>query len=227
MPHCYQVNDNTQTISDKEWKREDFGLPADGFVFCSFNQTYKIEPALFDTWARILLDVPKSVLWLLWKNETAERNLKREIRARGVEPQRLVFAKRISKSDHLARMGLADLFLDTWTVNGHTTTSDALWAGVPVITKIGTHFASRVAASILTAIGLPELITSDPDGYRTLAVRLAKHPDELEEIRRKIERNRLTTPLFDTRRFARDIENALGKMWETWRDGNALRGIET
>ncbi len=226
MPHCYQVNDHTQPISDREWRRSDFGLPEKAFVFCSFNNFYKIEPVLFDVWMKMLHRVPESVLWLLPGNSLATENLTREAAARGMDPARLVFAKGLPKAEHLARHRFADLVLDTRIYNGHTSTSDALWAGVPLLALQGTHFASRVSSSILTAIGLPELITDTPDAYENLAVRWATHPEELQAIRRKLHENRLTEPLFDTPRFVRNLEKAYQKMWETFLAGGKPRQIE-
>ncbi len=214
LPNSYLITDHCQKISDQQFKRADFGLPEFGFVFCSFNQSFKIEPKIFDVWMNILKNVPNSVLWLRWKNDLAERNLKLEAQKRGISPERLIFSKKMpSKSDHLARHALADLALDTCVVNGHTTTSDALWAGVPVITLIGKHFASRVAASLLTSVGLPELITSDLQAYQYLAIHLATHPHELVRIRQKLAKHRLTEPLFDTPRFVRDLENSYREVW--------------
>jgi protein O-GlcNAc transferase len=226
LPHCYQVNNHTQLISNKYWGKVDFGLPDGGFVFCSFNLPYKIEPVMFDVWMKILRQVPEGVLWLLRRNETAERNLRREAEARGVNCERLVFSGKLPKDEHLARLRLADLALDTRIVNGHTTTSDALWAGVPAITVEGNHFASRVSASILSAIGLPELITHSLDEYQALAVRLAQDPAELHAIQKKLEKNRLTKPLFDTPRFARNIERAYKEMWKIFLAGEEPRQIE-
>jgi protein O-GlcNAc transferase len=226
LPHCYQVNDHTQPISNKNMKNKDFGLPEGRFVFCSFNNTFKIEPVMFDIWMKILREVPESVLWLLRGNETAERNLRREAEVRGVKPERLMFVERLPKHEHLARHGLADLGLDTRIYNGHTTTSDALWAGVPVVTLQGSHFASRVSSSILTAIGLPELIAHTPEEYAALAVRLAHDPGELQGIREKLLRNRLTEPLFDTSRFAGNLEKAYKEMWEIFLTGERPRQIE-
>ncbi len=220
MPHCFQVNDNTQAISDKEWKPADFGLPQDGFVFCSFNQAYKIEPVMFDVWMDILRQVPGSILWLAHASETVKRNLRLEAHARGVMPERLVFAERLPlKADHLARHRLADLALDTRIYNGHTTTTDALWAGVPMITLQGGHYASRASSSILTAIGLPELIAQSPEAYKDLAVHLANHRDELETIRQKLAKNRTTAPLFDTQGFVRNLETAYKEMWKSFHAG--------
>ena len=226
LPHCYQVNDQTQAISNKAWKKVDFGLPEDGFIFCSFTNAYKIEPVMFDIWMKILRQVPESVLWLLQGNETAEKNLRREAEARGVNPERLIFAERLPKDEHLARQRIADLALDTRIYNGHTTTSDALWAGVPVIALQGSHFASRVSSSILTAIGLSELIVHTLEEYEALAVRLARNPGELEAIRHRLAKNRLTEPLFDTSRFARNLEKAYKEMWEIFLTGEKPRQIK-
>jgi protein O-GlcNAc transferase len=219
MPHCYQVNDYQQRISETLWKRSDFGLPEKGFVFCSFTRAYKIEPVMFDVWMKILRQIPESVLWLLPGNNRAEDHLKLEAETRGVNPERLVFAAVMPKAEHLARHRLADLVLDTRIYNGHTTTSDALWAGLPVITLQGSHFASRVSSSILRAVGLSELITHDLAAYETLAVHLANHPNELQRIREKLAKNRLTEPLFDTPGFARDLEAAYKAVWKRFLAG--------
>lgn len=226
LPHCYQVNDHAQAISDKDWKRADFKLSEGVFVFCSFNHAYKIDSFMFDTWMKILHQVPESILWLLLGNKIAEENLKREAEARGVRPERLIFAGKLPKDEHLARLRLADLALDTRIYNGHTTTSDALWAGVPLITLQGNHFASRVSSSILTAVGLPELITYRLEEYQALALRLASNPTELKAVQRRLERNRLTEPLFDTPRFAKNLEKAYEKMWKIHLAGEKPRQIE-
>ncbi len=228
LPHSYLVSDHAQAISDKLFTRAEFGLPGDdGFVFCSFNQAYKIEPVMWDAWMRILQSVPESVLWLSCPNRTAQKNLKQAAEARGVEAKRIVFANKLAtKPEHLARMKLADLFLDTRIYNAHTTASDALWAGVPVVTLQGRHFASRVASSLLTAIGLNELITHDLDGYEDLAIGLARAPDELARISGKLAENRLKEPLFDTPRFARNLERAYRRMWEIYLAGGKPRRIE-
>ena len=168
---------------------------------------------MFDCWMRILNQVPHSVLWLFNGGETASNNLKQEARIRGVDPRRLVFAGKLPKAEHLARLRLADLALDTRLVNGHTTTSDSLWAGVPVITLQGDHFASRVSASLLNAIGLSEMITRSLDAYERLAVRLANHPAEHQKVKAKLSVNRLTEPLFDTPGFVGHLEAAYCKMW--------------
>jgi protein O-GlcNAc transferase len=214
LPDCYQVNDDGQKISSTPAKREDFGLSSEAFVFCSFVTPYKIEPVMFDAWMAILRELPGSVLWLYRGNALVENNLKREAMARGVKADRLVFADKMDKAEHLARLALADLGLDTRIYNGHTTTSDALWAGVPVIAMTGSHFASRVSTSILTAIGLPDLVTDSLESYQALAIRLARQRAELRALRAKLEQNRATKPLFDTARFTRNIECAFVRMWE-------------
>ena len=227
LPHCYLLNDHKAEISDKPISRRDVGLPEDAFVFCSFSQTYKIEPVMWEVWMGILRSVPGSVLWLSRGNETAQRNLKRQAGARGVDPDRIVFAEVLPKKpQHLARLRLADLFLDTRIYNAHATASDVLWAELPMITLQGSHFASRVASSILTAIGLPELITHDLDEYEALALRLARNPGELAAVGKKLSRNRLAEPLFDTPRFARNLESAYRQMWALYQDGNEPRQIE-
>jgi len=198
MPHCYQINDHTQEVSSKDWKKSDFGLPESSFIFCSFNQGYKIEPVMFNTWMNILRQAPEGVLWLLCTNETAKENLRMEAETRGIKPSRLIFAEKLPKREHLGRLRLTDVALDTRIVNGAITTSDALWAGVPVITMQGSNFSSRMSSSILNAIGLPELITHTLEEYESLAVGLAHNPDKLQMIRQKVMKNRLTEPLFDT-----------------------------
>ena len=174
LPDCYQVNDTKRKIAERMPTRQEAGLPEEGFVFCCFNNNWKITPEVFSVWMRLLHAVEGSVLWLLGDNESAERNLRKEAQARGIDPARLVFAGRLPLEDHLARHRLADLFLDTLPYNAHTTASDALWTGLPVITRLGKSFAGRVAASLLNAIGLPELVTHSIEDYEALALRLAK-----------------------------------------------------
>jgi len=219
LPETYQANDSKQLIADSTPIRSEVGLPDRGFVFCSFNNSYKINPPVFDTWMRLLLQVEGSVLWLLQGNASAIRNLRREAANRGVQADRLVFAPRIKHEDHLARHRLADLFLDTLPCNAHTTASDALWAGLPVVTCIGTTFAGRVGASLLRAIGLHELITHSLDDYESLALRLARDSVKLREVRDMLHRNRTTWPLFQTDRFRRHIEAAYVEMWKRHQRG--------
>ncbi|MFN3656090.1 MAG: tetratricopeptide repeat protein [Pseudolabrys sp.] len=207
LPHSFMANDAKRAIAETTPRRADCGLPEDGFVFCSFNNIYKITPATFDIWMRLLSRIEKSVLWLSSADQTAVANLRKEAEKRGVDPGRLVFAKRVpDNEDHLARQRLADLFLDTLPYNAHTTASDALWAGLPVLTCPGESFAARVAASLVTAVGLPELVAPTRPAYEALAVELATQPDKLAALRRRLADNRLTAPLFDTARFTRAIE---------------------
>ena len=208
LPDSYFVNDSKRPIADRNFTRAELGLPPAGFVFCCFNNSHKITPCLFDCWMRILNRVEGSVLWLFQDNAKAADNLRKEARARGVAAGRLIFAGRMPSPEHLARHRAADLCLDTLPYNAHTTASDALWAGLPVLTCLGEAFAGRVAASLLGAIGLPELITTNLEDYERLAIEFATQPDRLADIKQKLTRNRLTTPLFDTRLFTRHIEAA-------------------
>ena len=214
LPHSYQVNDSRRAIAERTITRAAADLPGDGFVFCCFNNAYKILPEAFGTWMRILARVPGSVLWLIEDSRLAAENLRRAAAERGIDPRRLVFAPRLTLPRHLARHALADLFLDTWPYNAHTTASDALWAGLPVLTLAGETFAARVGASLLTAMELPQLITSSPGQFEELAVALAADPRRLGELRRHLIERRLTAPLFDTRRYARDIEGLFAAMHE-------------
>jgi predicted O-linked N-acetylglucosamine transferase (SPINDLY family) len=189
-------------------------------VFCSFNNSYKFTPRMFDIWMRLLGRVEGSVLWLQENNASAPANLRREAMQRGIDTSRLIFAPRVPRlQDHLARYRLADLFLDTLPYTAQSTTSDALWAGLPVLTSLGTTFVGRVAASLLNAIGLPELITHSLPEYEALALELATHPSKLADLRARLARNRATHPLFDTDRFRRHIESAYVAMWERYQRG--------
>ncbi|MEK9968020.1 MAG: tetratricopeptide repeat protein [Ferrovibrio sp.] len=214
LPQTYQATDNRRPIAGRVFTRADCGLPEHGFVFCSFNNNYKITPDIFDVWMRLLQLVPGSVLWLLESSTGISGMLRREAQQRGVAPERLVFAPRMPSSEHLARHRMADLFLDTFHYNAHTTASDALWAGLPVLTRIGNTFASRVAASLLRAAGLPELVTDSIEAYEALALALARDPARLQAIRTRIAEQRDTCALFDTPRFARGIEAAYRAMWQ-------------
>jgi protein O-GlcNAc transferase len=221
LPDSYQVNDSKRRIAERTPTRDELELPDSGFVFCCFNNNYKITPDVFDVWMRLLRGVEGSVLWLLEDNAVAARNLRLEAERRGIAAERLVFAPRIGLEDHLARHRRADLFLDTLPYNAHTTASDALWAGLPVLTCIGEAFAGRVAASLLNAVGLPELVTATAGDYEALALTLATEPSRLADIRTTLARNRLTYPLFDTARFSRHIEAAYRTMWERAERGEA------
>ena len=224
LPHSYQVNDDSVVIPAAP-AREALGLPAKGVVFCCFNATYKLTPQLFDIWMRLLSRVPGSVLWLFDHGPAGTRNLRAAARDRGIDPQRLVFAPRVDHAQHLARQQCADLFLDTLPYNAHTTGSDALWAGLPVITCRGGTFAGRVAASLLSAIGLPELVTESLVDYEALALKLAREPTVLGAVREKIRSNRRSAPLFDSARFCRDIERAYQQMWHLHRRGERPRSF--
>ncbi len=223
LPNCYQPNDRQRKIADEPVTRADCGLPDDAFVFCSFNNSYKIKAAVFDVWMRLLSKVQGSVLWLLSPNDLCRDNLRREAEARGVDPDRLVFAGRFPIARHLARHQLADLFLDSLPCNAHTTASDALWAGLPVLTCTGETFAGRVAASLLTAMDLPELITESLEAYERVALSLAQDTSGLERLRLKIAAGRETTPLFDSARYARNLESAYQTMMDIMRAGEAPR----
>jgi predicted O-linked N-acetylglucosamine transferase (SPINDLY family) len=213
---CYQVNDSQRKISERMFAREELGLPPEGFVFSSFNTLYKLQPATFETWMRILDRVQGSTLLIYSDNAMAERNLLEAAERIGIAPRRLVFAKRLPLEDYLARFRAMDLFLDTWPYNAGATASDALWAGLPVLTYAGQSFASRCAASLLNAIGLPEMITASPQQYEDLAVELATDPKRLAGIRQKLSESRYTTRLFDTRSFVRHLEAAFTTIWERY-----------
>jgi protein O-GlcNAc transferase len=221
LPDCYQPNDSTRAIAERTCTRLEAGLPEEGLVFCCFNNNYKITAPLFDAWMRLLAEVPGSVLWLLLlrDNAGAEANLRREAQARGVVPTRLDFAERAKLEAHLARYRLADLFLDTLPSNAHTTASDALWAGVPVLTCQGATFAGRVAASLLQAVGLSEMVTHSLAEYEEAALQLSVDATRLGAVRRKLEQNRRTHPLFDTDRFRGHIETAYTTMWDILQSG--------
>ena len=225
LPYSYQANDRRREIANKAFTKEELGIPKDAFVFCCFNNNYKITPATFDGWVRILKAVEGSVLWLLEDNPTAGINLRKEAQTRGLDPNRLVFAKRMKLSEHLARHSVADLFLDTLPCNAHTTASDALWAGLPVLTCIGESFASRVAANLLNAIELPDLVTISQEQYEVAAIELATNPAKLRAIKIKLARNRLTTALFDTPRFTKHIEAAYKHMYERYQANLPLEHI--
>lgn len=208
MPHSYQANDRQKPIADRAFSRAELGLPDSGFVFCCFNNTYKIMPRMFDVWARIMHAVPGSVLWLLHDNPHASANLRKEAANRGIDPARLVFAPRMPLADHLARHRAAGLFLDTLPCNAHATASDALWAGLPVLTAPGSTFSARVSASLLHAIDLPELVAPSLSDYESQAIELARNPALLAGIAARLHANRMVSPLFDTALFTLHLEKA-------------------
>jgi predicted O-linked N-acetylglucosamine transferase (SPINDLY family) len=214
LPGCYQVNDSQRTVAPRTPTRRECGLPHEGFVFCCFNNNYKITPKVFDVWMRLLQAVPGSVLWLLEGNRYTPPNLRREAASRCVSPDRLVFAPKVAPPEYLARQRIADLFLDTFPVNAHTTASDALWVGLPLITLAGDTFVSRVAGSLLRAVGLPELVTTTWEQYESLALDLARDRHRLDQLRSRLAANRETSDLFQGQKFARHVEQAYFQMWQ-------------
>ena len=225
LPHTYMPTDNTREISNRPMTRQEMELPEDGFVFCCFNNNYKITPREFDIWMRLLLKVENSVLWLKQSNQWAKSNLQKEARLRGIDPSRLVFTKWVTRQDHLARHRLADLFLDTFNFNAHSTASDALWAGLPVVTRIGEQFVARVAASLLTAIGLPELIVKTDQEYEALALELATNQSILESIAKKLEKNRRSEPLFKTETYTQNLDQAFEQAYTHYYKGYPPKDI--
>lgn len=227
MPDCYFPVDRDLAVAESGARRADHGLPEGAMVFCSFNQSHKIEPIMFGAWMRILAAVPGSLLWLGNAEPVTETNLRREATARGVEGARLIFAPRVEeKAQHLERLGLADLALDTLIYNGHTTSADALWAGTPLVTVEGTHYASRASASLLRAVGLEELITRNIDDFVALAVALAGNPAERQRLRAHLAAARATAPLFDTARTVANLERAYQRAWDAHLAGAAPADIE-
>jgi predicted O-linked N-acetylglucosamine transferase (SPINDLY family) len=222
LADCYLPSDATRAIADTRPTRDAAGLPERGVVFASFNNSYKFSPAVFAVWMRLLQAIPGSVLWLAEPNPAASRNLRREAQARGAAPERIVFAPFAARAeDHLARLSLADLFLDTLPYNAHSTACDALWAGLPVLTCFGSTFAGRVGASLLKAVGIPELIAASLADYEKQALALARDPAALAALKAKLSANRRSLPLFDTARYTRTLEDAFTRMWVRHQRGQA------
>jgi predicted O-linked N-acetylglucosamine transferase (SPINDLY family) len=219
VPNCYQPNELGQQVADRMPSRVECGLPEQGFVFCCFNTSYKLTPTFFDVWMRLLNAVPGSVLWLVAPNPFAKDNLQQEAVHRGVAAERLVFATPAARPEYLARLALADLFLDTLPYNAGATASDALWAGLPVLTCSGETYVGRMAGALLTAAELPHLITSSLEDYERLALQMATEPGLLTGLRQRLIWNRSAVPLFDIARFTRDLEAAYQQMWGTWKTG--------
>jgi predicted O-linked N-acetylglucosamine transferase (SPINDLY family) len=219
LPYSFQVNPSHRPTASDKRSRQDLGLPNESFVFCCFNNSWKITPKVFEEWMQILQQVPDSVLWLYADNLACEENLKSEAAKHGVSVERIFFAKRVQRDVYLAQFQHADLFLDTLPYNAGTTASDALWAGVPVLTQIGKSFAGRMAASLLTTIGVPELITHGKEEYCSLAVELASNPERLATIKTKLTQNRMSAPLFNTELFARHIESAYKAAYSRYHAG--------
>ena len=226
LPHGHMATDNTKQIAQRPIDRAQMGLPEQAFVFCCFNSSYKIRPAEFDVWMRLLTRVEGSVLWLVRANSWTQQNLRTEALRRGVDPERIVFAERVPMADHLARHRLADLFLDTFNYTGHSTAADALWAGLPLVTKLGQGFAARVGASILNAAGLSGLVAESVEDYERLALELAENPQKLAEMKAMLQLARTRAPLFDSEGLARHIEDAYRKAHAHYLDGGGPRNIE-
>ena len=225
LPDSYQANDDRRVIAPDTSSRAEAGLPADGFVYCCFNNAYKITPEIFASWMRILAAVPGSVLWLLANDSDSIARLRGAAEAERIDPARLVFGSSLPSAQHLARHRLADLFLDTLPYNAHTTASDALWAGLPVLTQMGQAFAGRVAASLLNAVGLPEMITRDAAAYEALAIALGRDPARAAALKAKLAAAIPTAPLFNTPRFTRHLESAYRVMWQRHAAGLAPEGF--
>ncbi|MQY41602.1 hypothetical protein GG681_03035 [Epibacterium sp. SM1969] len=225
MPECYQVTDDQREIASTVPTRTELGLPEDALVLCCFNGTYKITPAEFDIWMRVMAKVPHSVLWHWATEEKAMENLCNEAEKRGISRDRLIFCSSISQPEHLARLARADLFLDTFNICAHTTASDALWAGLPIVTFQGKQFAARVASSILNAFEMPELITYSAEEYEARILALAENPTELRRLREKVAEKRKSAPLFDTARFTRNWERMLEKALSNIETGHAPRDL--
>ncbi|MEP1768517.1 MAG: tetratricopeptide repeat protein [Sulfitobacter sp.] len=225
MPHSYQPNDNQREIASTPTSRATHGLPEDAVVLCCFNQSYKISPVEFDIWMRIMGKFPNTVLWLLDCNQWAKDNLRNGAKAQGVSPERLIFAPKLAQKDHLARHRCADLFVDTFNVNAHTTASDALWAGLPVITKPGLQFAARVSASLLNAVGMQELIAANEAQYEQLIVKLLANPSELAKATDRLRANLNYTPLFDTENYTKNLETGLKQVWTQWQHGRSPQDV--
>jgi predicted O-linked N-acetylglucosamine transferase (SPINDLY family) len=225
LPDSYQVNDTRREVAMLAPARAQVGLPEESFVYCCFNACYKITLALFAVWMKLLKRVPRSVLWLLDDNQAATRNLRNEAERAGVASERLVFAPRALPADHLARYRLADLFVDTLPVGAHTTASEALWAGLPVLTCAGDAFPGRVGASLLRAAGLPELIAENMTQYEALALDLAAAPERLRALRERLTLRRDTCALFDINRFCGHLESAYRSMWQNYQSGEPATGF--
>ena len=225
LPNAYIPTDNTRKFSDKYISKKEMGLPESGFIFCCFNNNYKIKSKEFDIWMRLLNNVEGSVLWLRKSNKLSERNLFQQAQERNINPSRLIFADRVPMDIHLSRHKLADLFLDTFTFNAHTTASEALWAGLPVVTKLGQGFAARVSGSLLKALGLKELITNNEEDYEALILELATNQNKLSNIKDKLAANLKSYPLFDTEQYTKHLEIGYKKAYQNYFDGNKPQTI--
>jgi predicted O-linked N-acetylglucosamine transferase (SPINDLY family) len=225
LPNTYMPTDDCREISQKSISRSDMGLPDDAFVFCCFNNNYKISPTEFDIWMRLLSKVENSVLWLRASNQSTNKNIMNEAQKRNVDPSRIIFAYKVPMDEHLARQRLADLFIDTFVFNAHTTATEALWAGLPIVTKIGEGFAARVAGSLLNAVGLPDLVTETEKEYEALILELATNPKKLTKIKEKLITNCFTQPLFKTKLYTKHLENGYLQAYENNFKGNMPQTI--
>jgi len=225
MPHTYQPNDDKRKIAMTRSKRVDFNLPEKGFVFCCFNQIYKISPKEFNIWMRLLKNVNNSVLWLIKSNKWVEQNFSKEAKQQGIDPSRIIFAEKLSHAEHLARHKHADLFIDTFNYNAHTTASDALWSGLPIVTKQGKQFSARVTSSLLTACGLSELITKNEKEYEELIYKLATNPKKLKTISLKLSENKTSKPLFNTKQYTDNFEKGLQQAYDLYFNGEHPKNI--
>ena len=228
LPDSYKLDHSTRKVSNKIFTKEEFGITKNSFVFCCFNNNFKITPNVFNIWMNVLKNVKDSVLWLMIKgdNQTVKNHLKKEALKKGIESDRLIFANRMPLSDHLARLKLSDLFIDTMPYNAHTTASDALWVGLPVLTLCGETFASRVAASMLNAVELNELITLTDKEFEDLAIELANNPKKLQQIKNKLNNNKISKPLFNTKLFTKNIEKAYSIIYEKYLKKLPIKNIE-
>ena len=219
LPHCYQINDNQPYVDENDCKKSEFGLPEKAFIFCCFNTSYKIDTEIFSTWMNILKRLPDSVLWLMANSLKQVENLRTLAIKKGISAYRLIFAEKLPRHKHLSRLSLADIVLDTRRVNGAASTSEALWAGVPVLTIQGKHFASRMSSSILKAAGVPELITHSLEDYENMAVELAEEKNKLARINTILRAANVESHLFNTERFVVYLEKAFAIVWKRYLDG--------
>jgi predicted O-linked N-acetylglucosamine transferase (SPINDLY family) len=226
LPDSYQPNDYTKKMSKKVFTREELSLPKNAFVFCCFNQNYKITPNIFNIWMKILKKIEGSVLWLIKDSNEGVNNLKKEANKRGINPDKIIFAKRMTISEHLARHKMADLFIDTFPYTAHTTCSDALWSGLPVITLMGQSFASRLSGTLLNAVGLNELIATTEKDYEDLIINLAKDSNQLKIIKNKLEKNKINQPIFNTKLYTKKIESAYKEIYKRYHSDLPLENIE-
>ena len=225
LPNTFMPTDNSREFSNRFISRQEMGLPDEAFVFCCFNNNYKITDVEFDIWMRLLIKVKGSILWLRRSNEQSNQNIMIAAQKRNIDPSRLVFADKLPMDEHLSRHKLADLFIDTFAFNAHTTTTEALWAGLPVVTKQGQGFATRVAGSLLNSIGLSELITSSESEYESLILELAMNPNKLRKVKEKLNKNRLSQPLFNTELYTEHLENGYLTAYQNYYDGKDPENI--